>query len=92
MSEKSGGITFREAVDMIEEKLRKDRLVKDAAPGLLRVVEAMLLFHSGGPWTQAKDSEFNLLLMPLVGREPEATIKGLCDAGRAALARARGGA
>jgi len=51
-------------------------------PTLTQVVEAMLLFHRGGPWTAADGRHWAFL----TGTE-EATTRNLCDAARAALAK-----
>jgi hypothetical protein len=59
---------------------------------LLCVARAVILFHSGGAWTPEKAAEWEHLLHPLLGDEPfDATTKTLCDAARAAIAKARGG-
>ena len=47
------------------------------------VCRALLLFHSGGPWTAERRVEWN----DLIG-EREATTRILCDAARQALATA----
>lgn len=61
-----------------------------AAQDLLAVAKAVLLFHAGSPWDQTKDADFNALLFPILGREPAATTKGICDAARTAIDKAEG--
>lgn len=46
---------------------------------------AALLFHSSAPWDNAKRTEWDALLSPLLGRVPEVTTRSLCDAIRTAL-------
>ncbi len=57
-----------------------------AAPNLRDACEAVLLFHSGGEWDEAKRNEwFNLT------GETDATTKIMCDTVRRALARVKEG-
>jgi len=62
-----------------------------AAPELLALAHAVLLFHRGGPWTQADDARWNSLLAFAPGpMDKETTTKGLCDAARAAIRKVEG--
>lgn len=67
-----------------EAKTEADARLIAAAPDLLAVTEAVLLFHSGGAWDPAKAARWT----ELTGSD-EATTKALCDAARAAIAKAR---
>lgn len=51
------------------------------AADLARALEAVLLFHAGGPWDEARVQRWRTL----TGSE-EATTKTMCDAVRKALA------
>lgn len=57
-----------------------------AAPELLAACEAVLLFHDGAPWDDAKQRRWYDELK--VG--PDATGRSLCDFVREAIAKARG--
>lgn len=64
--------------------------IDSADPGarraLTEALRAVLLFHSGSPWTPEKSAEWDRL----VGGFREASTKVLCDTVRAALTKAGG--
>lgn len=59
-----------------------------AAPDLLAVARALLMFHSGGNWDWKAKEEWNRLVGD--GTPIEATTRVLCDFARAAIAKATG--
>lgn len=64
-----------------EEEVKANGRLIAAAPALRDACEAVLLFHSGGPWDETKREQwFNLT------QETDATTKVLCDTVRKALA------
>jgi hypothetical protein len=63
----------------------KQRL-EAAAPDLLNVAKALLLFHSSALWGPDEAAEWRRL----TGTQDSATTKSLCDFARAAIARAEG--
>ncbi len=60
---------------------------RDVESVLVDALEAVLLFHAGGPWDGASAQRWR----DLTGGD-NASTKGLCDVVRAALAKTRGGA
>lgn len=69
----------------METERRGDRMTEHTPEMLaaLEALEAVLLFHSGGPWDAAKRELWDRL-----SHGNEATTKSLCDIARAAIAKA----
>lgn len=70
-----------------------------ASPEMLEALKLVLMFHSGAPWTDERRLDWvnglTRLLGPAMSRRErfasdEATTKNLCDAVRAAIAKAEG--
>lgn len=69
----------------LTQQERANGMLIAAAPELLAMLTAVLLFHSGSPWTPDKQAEWESAT-----DQTQATTRALCDAVRNAIARATG--
>ena len=70
----------------LREKCEANARLIAAAPQMLEALKAVVLFHSGSPWNEAKALEWQRLTGILDG----ATTKALCGFVRSAIAAATG--